>query len=86
MELNHYAYYNTSTGLVENVLLVEDAVASTLLWPEGYKIEVIPNGLHGEWSMCGIGWSYINGSFVEPPQPVQVAALNQPITVGAQSL
>lgn len=70
MALNDYAYYNTSTGLIENVLLIDDAVAPTLTWPDGYAIVVIPPGTSGTWSMCGIGWSYIDGQFVEPPQPV----------------
>lgn len=71
MALNDYAYYNTQTGLIENTLLIDGAVAPTLTWPEGYAIVDIPTGgLAGEWSMCGVGWSYINGQFVEPPQPV----------------
>ena len=68
--LNDYAYYNTETGLIENVIYCDDEVAPTLVWPEGYAIVDIPTGgLAGEWSMCGIGWSYINGQFVEPPKP-----------------
>jgi len=72
MILNYYAYYNTQTGLIENVLLCDDEVAPTLVWPEGYAIVDIPTGgISGEWSMCGIGWSYINGQFVEPPKPAE---------------
>ena len=70
MALNDYAYYNTTTGLIENVVYIEDEVASTLTWPEGYAIVDIPTGgVYGTWSMCGIGWSYIDGQFVEPPAP-----------------
>lgn len=69
MTPNNYAYYNTSTGLIENVIYIEDTVAPTLTWPEGYAIVDIPDGLHGDWSMCGMGWSYIDGQFVEPPNP-----------------
>lgn len=69
MALNNYAYYNTETGLIENVIFIEDVTASTLTWPTGYAIVDIPDGLAGEWSMCGIGWSYINGQFVEPLNP-----------------
>lgn len=70
MPLNNYAYYNIGTGLIENVLYIEDAVAPTLTWPEGYAIVDIPdNALEGAWSSCGIGWSYIDGQFVEPPRP-----------------
>ena len=72
MALNNYAYYNIGSGLIENVLWIEDAVALTLTWPEGYAIVDIPDGLAGTWSMCGIGWSYIDGQFVEPPEPPPV--------------
>lgn len=70
MAMNDYAYYNTSTGLIENVIYCDDAIAPTLTWPDGYAIVDIPDGgVAGQWSMCGIGWSYINGQFVEPPNP-----------------
>lgn len=84
MSLNNYAYYNTSTGLIENVIYIADEVAPTLTWPEGYTIVGIPNGaLEGAWSFCGIGWSYINGQFVEPPRPPEP---EQPEVQGAQTL
>lgn len=69
--LADFAYYNISTGLIENVIWCDDEVAPTLVWPEGYAIVEIPgeDGLAGEWSMCGIGWFYIDGQFVEPPPP-----------------
>lgn len=70
MALNDYAYYNTQTGLIENVLWVEDDDVPTLVWPDGYAIVDIPTGgIGGKWSMCGIGWSYINNQFVEPLNP-----------------
>ncbi len=70
MALNDYAYYNTSTGLIENVIWCDDAVINTLSWPAGYAVVDIPTGgIAGEWSMCGIGWSYVNGQFIEPPPP-----------------
>lgn len=69
MTPNNYAYYNSETGLIENVIYIDDAIAPTLAWPEGYAIVDIPDGLAGTWSMCGIGWSYIDGQFVEPPNP-----------------
>lgn len=83
-----YAYYNTTTGLIENVLYIEAEVAPTLVWPDGYAIVEIPGeeGLAGEWSMCGIGWSYINGQFVEPPMPQPAPETDQPTTSGAQTL
>ena len=70
MTVETYAYYDTNTGLIENTLAIDDAVAPTLTWPDGHAVVVIPLGTSGTWSMCGVGWSYINGQFVEPPQPV----------------
>jgi hypothetical protein len=70
MAVNNFAYYNIATELIENVIYIEDDLAPTLEWPAGYAIVDIPDGLAGTWSMCGIGWSYINGQFVEPSQPV----------------
>jgi hypothetical protein len=89
MALNNFAYYNTETGLIENVLWIEDDTVSTLVWPTGYAVVDIPDGLEGEWSVCSIGWSYINGQFIEPPQPEPeplVAAQDQPTSQGAQTL
>lgn len=86
MALNNYAYYNTGTGLIENIILCDDAVAPTLTWPDGYAIAVLPAaGVAGQWSMCGIGWSYVNGQFVEPPSPVPPTN-TQPTVNGAQPL
>ena len=84
MALNDYAYYNTSSGLIENVVYIDSEIADTLTWPDGYAIVDIPNsGIAGEWSMCGIGWGYINGQFVEPPKPLE----HKPAPVeGAQTL
>lgn len=90
MALNDYAYYNIETGLIENVIWVEDEVAPTLAWPEGYAIVDIPTGgVAGEWSMCGIGWSYINGQFVEPPKPPEpdpVPVVETQAVTGTQTL
>lgn len=71
MALNDYAYYRQSDGLIENVLYINDKTAGALKWPNGYAIVDIPtSGVAGQWSMCGIGWSYIDGQFVEPPKPI----------------
>jgi hypothetical protein len=86
MALNNYAYYKVDTGFIENVIWVEDAVVSTLTWPEGYAVVDIPDGLSGTWSACGIGWSYINGEFIEPPMPEPVAQPDQPTSQGSQNL
>lgn len=71
MALNDYAYYNKTTGLIENVIWLDSDAIDTLVDfpPENYGIVDIPtDGIAGAYSMCGIGWSYINGQFVEPPQ------------------
>ena len=82
MALNQYAYYNIGTGLIENVIWLDDEHLDTLVDfpPEGFAIAGIPDGgLAGTWSMCGIGWSYVAGQFVEPPNPEpDVVALAQP--------
>jgi hypothetical protein len=70
MALNDFAYYNVQSGLIENVILVDNDLASSLILPEGYAIVDIPNGgINGKWSMCGAGWSYIKEKFVEPLCP-----------------
>lgn len=74
MALNDYAYYNKTTGLIENTIWLDSDAIDTLVNfpPENYDIVDIPTGgIAGAWSMCGIGWSYINGQFVEPPEPEQ---------------
>lgn len=86
MDTKNYAYYNTSTGLIENVICIQDDVVGTLTWPEGYGIVVIPTDLSGQWSQCGIGWSYINGEFIEPPEPEIPALQDQPTVQGAQTI
>ena len=89
MEPNNYAYYNIETGLIENIIWVTEDVAPTLIWPDGYAIVDIPDSLVGEWSACGIGWSYIDGKFIEPENPAPISLpkdTNQPIVDGAQSL
>lgn len=89
MALNDYAFYNKDTGLIENVVWLDDNEISSLVNypPEGYAIVDIPNeGVVGEWSSCGIGWSYIDGQFVEPPEPAPPEGVEQPISQGAQTL
>lgn len=71
MSLKNFAYYDLSTGLIENSIFLDDEHLDTLVDfpPQGYAIQEIPENLHGTWSACGIGWSYIDGQFVEPPNP-----------------
>ena len=81
MALNDFAYYNTQTGLIENIILIENDVAPTLVWPPNYAIVDIPDGgIPGKWSMCSAGWSYINGEFVEPKNPTAQAVLTATIS------
>lgn len=86
MSAKNYAYYNLENGYIENVLAIEDDVASTLVWPKGFSVVLIPENTGGEWSTCGIGWSYIDGKFVEPTKPEVVAGEGQAIVSGAQTL
>lgn len=83
--LQDFAIYRLSDGFIENVIWY-DPDAAEYAPPEGFGMAVIPgeDGLAGEWSMCGIGWSYIDGQFVEPPNPS--TDTNQPTMTGAQEL
>lgn len=74
MSLKNFAYYNTANGLIENIIWLDDEHLDSLVDypPQGFAIQEIPEGVGGEHSACGIGWSYINGQFVEPPNPVPV--------------
>lgn len=66
MSFSNYAYFNTTTGMIDNIVRIEDNIVPTLQWPDGFSIVAIPDGLSGEHSMCGIGWLYLDGQFVEP--------------------
>lgn len=70
MALTDWAVYRLSDGYIENVIWF-DADKDQYTPVEGYGMVDIPGdgALAGEWSMCGIGWSYISGQFVEPPKP-----------------
>jgi hypothetical protein len=81
MTLKMYALYLPDTGLVENTIVVDDEIVSSLEFQ--HSIVEAPDGLVGEWSTFGAGWSYINGQFIEPPQPPQTV---QPTSQGAQTL
>lgn len=97
MALTDWAIYRLSDGYIDNVIWFD---ADTSRWtpPEGYGMVDIPDGLHGEWSACGIGWSYINNQFIEPPPPpepvfnpddgtvVQQNVAQQPIAQGVTNL
>lgn len=87
MTLKNFAHYAVDTGLIDNVLFVDDEVVSELVWPEGTSVVELPESvIGGEWSTCGTGWSYINGKFVEPAKPVVELVVDQPVTQGVQTL
>jgi len=86
MEPISFALYSLETGLIENTILMQLSFNAEFVCPEGYGIVENSHSL-GEWSHCGIGWSYINGEFIEPPNPIpQPKDTNQPIVDGAQTL
>jgi hypothetical protein len=80
MTFCNYAFYNVNSGLIENVICIEKLIAPSFSWPEGYSIVEIPLQLSGEWSMCGIGWRYIDGQFVEPTKPQPVPPPDPPVS------
>ena len=52
---------------------------SPLAPPDNIQIAKIPDEIG-----ASIGWSYIDGQFVEPPQPERPS--DQPTTTGSQTL
>jgi hypothetical protein len=80
--MKNFAWINTETDLVENVIYYDGVTPIEL--PEGIiLIEIPEEGIIGSWSMLSPGWSYIEGQFVEPPQPERPS---QPTTIGSQTL
>jgi hypothetical protein len=70
MAAQEYGLYNTSTGLIENIITWDAQASPDVTWPVGYAVIMFPvPTTQGTWSVLGIGWSYINGQFVEPPNP-----------------
>lgn len=66
--MKNFAWVNTETEYIENVIWYDGETEITLP-PNIMLIEMLPEGIAGEWSMAGIGWKYTNGQFVEPPEP-----------------
>ena len=66
MKIKNYAYYAIDTGLIENIIVIDDEVAATIEWPEGYAVVELPENNQAAY---GVGGSYINGQFIELPQP-----------------
>ncbi len=65
-----------SKGLIINAFYLDENDSYPV--PEGFSIVRIDNV-----DNCGIGWSYIDGQFIEPPQ---LETPEQPISQGAQDL
>jgi hypothetical protein len=59
-----YALINAA-GLVVNVILLDDPTDYTP--PSGQRLIKIPAG-----TAAGIGWTYVNGQFIAPPDPEPV--------------
>jgi hypothetical protein len=64
-------------GVIENAFYWNQDPAEYPI-DSGYSIVRID-----EVENCGIGWSYIEGQFIEP---VQIKQLAQPTTTGSQTL
>ena len=77
-----YAWVNKTSYMIENIIMWDGV--STLAPPDNYEVAEIPEDLQGTWSSPGIGWSYIDGQFVEPERPTPT--LPQPTTTGSQTL
>jgi len=80
--MKNYALYNLTDGLIINTIVLDDNSQYTP--DDGLSVVEIINP-EGEWSMCSQGWSYIDGQFVEPPQPESLQN-NQPTTSGTQTI
>jgi hypothetical protein len=83
MTVKNYAIYSIETGYIDNVACInEDDLPNLIGFPaEGFGLVELPV-TGGEWSTCGIGWSYIDGQFVEPPAPPEP---EQPVSQGVQA-
>jgi len=86
--MKNFAWINTETNLVENVIYYDGE--TPLVLPENIiLVEYSTEGIQGTWSSLSPGWSYIDGQFVEPPQPERPKANtpnNQPVSTGSQTL
>jgi hypothetical protein len=79
-KMKNYAWINTETELVENVIFYDGVTEITI--PSNIILIELPVGLIGEWSGVGIGWKYIMDKFIEPPQPTPSTTPTPPTTIG----
>jgi hypothetical protein len=55
-----YAYIETATGRVDNVIIWDGEAFFPV--PEGYELVALGN------AVCGINWTYLNGLFTAPTE------------------
>lgn len=65
MAAKSYALYNTTTGLIENNVYWDQELNPNVTWPDGCAVVLFPDVKELN-NAPTIGWSYINGQFVEP--------------------
>lgn len=68
MSVKSYALYNTTTGLIENNVYWDQELNPNVTWQEGCAVVSFPEieNSEGVTIIPQIGWSYINGQFLEP--------------------
>jgi len=64
MAVSQWYVYRSSDGKIVNKIEYDNEV-DQYQPPEGHKM-VESVTLKGKWSMCGIGWTYKDGNFIEP--------------------
>lgn len=70
--MKNFAWINTDTNTVENTI-VYDGETPLALPSNVILVEYPAEGIAGSWSMMGAGWGYVDGQFVEPPQPEPIS-------------
>ena len=66
--MKNFAWINTETEYVENTIIY-DGETPLELPSNVILIEFPAEGIEGSWSMMSAGWKYVDGQFVEPPEP-----------------
>jgi hypothetical protein len=69
--MKNFAWVNTETEYVENIIYY-DGVTPIEIPSNVLLVEMPEKGIAGAWSMAGIGWKYVRGQFIEPPEPEPV--------------
>jgi hypothetical protein len=81
MALTDWAIYRLSDGYIDNVIWFDADTAQYTPPADHGMVDIPGDGSYaGQWSMCGIGWSYINGQFIEPPNPNPITTLSADVT------